>query len=53
MSLFSKPKIVKSTMFSDFIRNASSGKKKRVYTDVMKKATERQMSVIRRARSAK
>jgi hypothetical protein len=49
----SKPKTVKSTPFSDFIRNASSSKKKRVYSDVMKKATERQLNVIRRARSAK
>ena len=32
----------KSTSFSDFIRNASAGEKKRVYTEVLKKATERQ-----------
>ncbi|GMR16742.1 MAG: hypothetical protein BMS9Abin31_1115 [Gammaproteobacteria bacterium] len=42
MSLFSKSKTVKSTSFSDFIRNASSGEKKRVYSDVLKKATDRQ-----------
>ena len=47
--MFSKLKTVKSTTFSDFIRNASSREKKRVYTDVLKKATDRQTEVIRRA----
>lgn len=42
----SKPKPLASTPFSDFIRNASSREKKRVYEDVMKKATERQQRVL-------
>ena len=47
-----KKKTVKSTIFSDFIRNAPSREKKRVYTDVLKRATERQQSIIRRAQSS-
>ena len=35
----------KSTDFSDFIRNASAREKKRVYTDVLIRATERQNTV--------
>ena len=46
LSLFNKPKPVVSTRFSDFIRNASSEEKKRVYTEVLKKATERQNAVL-------
>jgi hypothetical protein len=42
MFSFLKPKVIVSTRFSEFIRNASSGEKKRVYTEVLKKATERQ-----------
>jgi len=53
MNMFSKSKTVKSTPFSDFIRNASSAKKKRVYSDVMKKATDRQLGIIKRAKSDK
>jgi len=53
ISMFSKLKTVKSTLFSDFIRNASSREKKRVYSDVMKKATDRQLKVIRQANSGK
>lgn len=55
MSIFSKSKklkTVESTTFSDFIRNAPSKKKKRVYSDVLKKATEMQNDVIKRAHSA-
>ena len=44
----SKPKILASTPFSDFIRNASSAEKKRVYTAVMKKATEHQNRILAR-----
>ena len=40
----SKPKT--STPFSEFIRNAKSDEKKRVYTDVLRRATERQLAVI-------
>lgn len=47
----SKPK--SSTPFSDFIRNASSREKKRVYADVLKKATDRQLEIISKARDAK
>jgi len=45
----SKPKKVTSTSFSDFIRNASSAEKKRVYTKVMKKASERQNRLLAEA----
>lgn len=48
-STISKRKPLASTPFSDFIRNASSGEKKRVYEDVMKKATERQRRVLAEA----
>lgn len=40
-----------STGFSDFIRNASAGEKRRVYTEVLKKATERQNAVRKSAES--
>jgi len=45
----SKRKPLASTPFSDFIRNASSREKKRVYEDVMKKATERQQRILAEA----
>lgn len=41
-----KLKPVVSTPFSDFIRNASSAEKKRVYTKVMRKTTERQNQIL-------
>ena len=44
-----KPKIVESTPFSEFIRNASSREKKRVYKQVLKKASERQNRVLAKA----
>lgn len=37
-----------SSKFSDFIRNASSAEKKKVYTEVLKRATERQNELRRR-----
>ncbi|HZR02987.1 MAG TPA: hypothetical protein VFA81_07440 [Burkholderiales bacterium] len=40
-----------SSKFSDFIRNASAAEKKKVYTEVLKRATERQNDVARKARS--
>lgn len=45
---FSKPSVkpIRSTPFSEFIRNASSAEKKRVYTEVMRKATERQNRLL-------
>lgn len=42
----------KSTSFSDFIRNASSSEKKRVYTEVLKRATDRQ-NALRTSHSKK
>jgi hypothetical protein len=54
MRFFSRRKAVASTPFSDFIRNASSGEKKRIYTEVLKKATERQNTITERdARGSK
>ena len=44
--IFSKSKPLASTPFSEFIRNAKAGEKKRVYVEVMKKATDRQNAVI-------
>ena len=41
-----KPERLASTAFSDFIRNASAREKKRVYTEVMKKASERQNRLL-------
>ena len=47
MSFFQrKPAPVPSTTFSDFIRNASARKKKRVYAEVLEKATARQNRVL-------
>lgn len=40
------PEPIRSTPFSEFIRNASSAEKKRVYTEVMRKATERQNRIL-------
>lgn len=45
----SKPKTVASTPMSEFVRNASSREKKRVYKVVLKKATERQQRISREA----
>ncbi len=55
MSLLSPKKNVvtdTSSPFSDFIRNAPSKEKKRVYTDVLKKAEEMQNDVVKRVRTA-
>lgn len=52
-SFKTKPKATSSSQFSEFIRNASSAEKKRVYTQVMKKATERQNRVLAEAAAAK
>jgi len=52
MHLFSKSKTLASTAFSDFIRNASSAQKKKVYTEVMKKASERQNAVLASSKPA-
>jgi len=44
-----KRKVVASTPFANFIRNASSSKKKRVYKNVLEIATESQRRVMRAA----
>jgi hypothetical protein len=46
-----KLKTVKSTPFSDFVRNATSEEKERVYQEVMKKAWERQDVITEKARN--
>jgi len=48
-----KPKATGSSAFSEFIRNASSQEKNRVYGEVLRKATERQNRLIRKATAAK
>lgn len=51
MSFF-KSKPTASTKFSEFIRNASSAEKKKVYSTVLRKATERQKRVMEAAGAA-
>ena len=51
--LSAKPKTVASTPFSEFIRTASSAEKKQVYTQVLKKASERQRKVLADAAALK
>lgn len=41
-----KRKPTVSTRFSEFIREAKPGEKKRIYTEVLKKATERQNALL-------
>lgn len=53
MSIFEKNKPVKTTEFSEFIRNAPSKDKKRVYSGVLDKASEEQNSVIDKAKNLK
>lgn len=48
-----KPKKVASTPFSEFIRNASSAEKKKVYKVVLERATIRQQRVLREAAGRK
>lgn len=52
-SFLRKPKPVTSTPLSEFIRNASSREKKRVYKQVLEKATESQNRVLSRVATAK
>jgi hypothetical protein len=52
MKIFTPHPTLASTPFSDFFRNASSGEKKRVYEQVLKRATERQQSVIKKAKAS-
>lgn len=49
LSIFERTKKVHETTFSRFIREASSADKKRVYAEVLRKATDRQMRVIEEA----
>ncbi len=53
MTFFSKRKAVASTAFSSFIREASAAEKKQVYTEVLRKASERQNAVVERASKRK
>lgn len=48
-----EPKPTQSSPFSEFIRTASAAEKKRVYGEVMKKATDRQNRVAAKAAAAK
>lgn len=50
LALRRKKKITGSTPFSDFIREAPAREKKRVYADVLEKATKDQAEVLERAR---
>lgn len=47
--IFDKTHKVTETSFAKFIRDASSGDKKRVYQRVLKNATDRQVRVIEEA----
>lgn len=47
------PKPTQSSPFSEFIRNASSAEKKRIYGEVLRKATERQNQVTAKIAAAK
>jgi len=51
--IVAKPKRVRETRFSDFIRNASAKQKKRVYSDVLERASERQRAVMAMAKEQK
>jgi hypothetical protein len=53
LSLKRKSKTVVSTPFSEFIRNASSAEKKRVYQRVLEKASESQNQVLAKTAKAK
>jgi hypothetical protein len=44
--LITKQPKLESTPFSEFIRNASSAEKKKVYMEVLRKATERQNAIL-------
>ncbi len=44
--IFAKRKAETSSKFSEFIREASAREKKKVYSTVLKKASERQLEVL-------
>ncbi|MDF1623437.1 MAG: hypothetical protein P1V33_08215 [Pseudohongiella nitratireducens] len=50
MNLFKSKKTTRHTSFSDFVRNASSAEKKRVYKIVLERATAEQNAVLLKAR---
>lgn len=50
LNFLKKKPAVASTPFSEFVRNASSAEKKRVYSVVLQKATERQQRVLDEAK---
>lgn len=50
---FLEKKPVRETRFSDFIRNARSDEKKKVYAGVLKKATENQLIVLEKAKESR
>lgn len=50
LNFLKKERAVASTPLSEFVRNASSSEKKRVYTVVLKKSTERQQRVLDEAK---
>jgi hypothetical protein len=50
MFMNKKPEPLKSTTFSEFVRNASSGEKKKVFTVVLKKSCEDQQKIIRKSK---
>jgi len=52
-SIKRKSKAASSTPFAEFIRNASSAEKKRVYKRVMEKASESQNRVLAKTTAAK
>lgn len=51
--MLARSKKVKSTPFSDFIREASSGEKKRVYSDVIRTAAAAQKELVDRVSDQK
>lgn len=53
MIFTTKTKKVATTPMSDFIRNASSAEKNKVYKRILKKASERQNHLVERVALAK
>jgi len=50
MNIFKAKTPLRTTRFSEFIRNASSSEKKRVYNAVLKQATAEQNAVLLKAK---
>lgn len=53
MFTFLQPKTKKETQFSHFFREASSGEKKKVFKQVIRRATEDQRKVMNKETSTK